>query len=135
MYRSAHGQIRQIAVLELKNTCVLRASDWNPAFCQPHQASNKLTAAYSQTPHYTLLTDNAIVISKQAKKYHNTVGVNDVAVFDWNAMFLFDFRGVNEDPAHPVFTKGLFVQEGQGVTFRLLLLGFLLRALERQHVI
>jgi hypothetical protein len=133
-FHPQHGQPRQIAVLELKNTSVLHWDDWRHAFCAPQQAYQKLNAAYNQAD-FTFLSRNAIVVSKQLNKYHEKVVVDDIAVFDWNKMLLLDFEGANDSSSPPVFPKALFLQEGQGVTFRMVLFAFLIRALRRKHVL
>ena len=133
-FHPQHGQPRQIAVLELKNTSVLHWDDWQPAFCAPQQAYHKLYAAYDRE-YSTFLSRNAVVVSKQLNKYHEKLVVDDIAVFDWNTMLLLDFKGATDNSASPVFPKALFLKEGQGVTFRMVLFAFLIRALRRKHVL
>lgn len=88
----------------------------------------------------TLLTDNATTVSKKAKKYHKENDVTDVALFDWNKMVLFDFDGMAEDAETPKLARAIwFAEEGQNhkgyETFRSVLPGFLLRALERHGLV
>lgn len=77
---------------------------------------------------------------KQAKKYSENVAVPDVALFDWNGMFIFDFSSVNEDAHIPSLARGIWFTEFQsnaahGETFRSVLLGFLIRAMRRHNII
>lgn len=140
VYRSSQsGQKTNIAVLEFKNTQVLRWADFLPATTDQQHAQDKLDDAQEKR-HYTHLMDNACLLSKQAKKYCLKLSSPDVAIFDWNAMFVFDFTGMDEDAHDPILAKGIWFEEpatsvNSGVTFRTFLLGFLVRALRRHHVI
>ena len=56
--------------------------------------------------------------------------IKDVAVFDWNCLFIVDFHGLNEA------SKGIWYKEEKkehatSDTFHTMLLGFLLRAMAR----
>jgi hypothetical protein len=45
----------------------------------------------------TFFAGNAYWLSKQAKKYsRSSLGIPDVALFDWDAMLVFDFHDMNE---------------------------------------
>lgn len=117
------------AILEFKNTKVLNWEGFESAACDNEDdAESKLLKARGET----LLDGNAIVVSKQAKKYARTC--KDVAIFDWNCMMVYDFSDVDEDASPPKPTRGIFFDEGtpaNGQTFRLVLLGFLIRAINR----
>ncbi|KAB8213295.1 hypothetical protein BDV33DRAFT_210342 [Aspergillus novoparasiticus] len=128
---------RVILVLEIKNTHVLRFSDFSPAAAREETLEElKLKAHTLGGGDMTLLQANGIVISKQAQKYREQSAY--VVVFDWNAMFLYDFakerinRGKNA-------VKGAWFDESktrsgkQDLTFRHVLLGQLCRAYKRQQ--
>ncbi|ODQ76812.1 hypothetical protein LIPSTDRAFT_67805 [Lipomyces starkeyi NRRL Y-11557] len=55
----------------------------------------------------THFIQNAYWLSKQAKKYYRSVHVPDIAIFDWNSLFIFDFTGLDEDAQDPVQESGL----------------------------
>lgn len=88
----------------------------------------------SSEPELTLLDNNATWLSKQADKYADTC--TEIAAFDWSAMFVFDFKDVNEDLASPKPVRGIFFEEMEGdkLTLRRVLLGFLIRALNRHPI-
>lgn len=44
------------------------------------------------TEHNTHLKRNTIAIAKQTRKYPDDLDVTDIAVFDWNAMLVFDYK-------------------------------------------
>lgn len=79
----------------------------------------------------TCLKGNAASLSKQVMKYSKTC--DDIALFDWETMIIFDFSETVEDARSPIPTKAahLVEKKSEGPTFRLLLLGFLLRAVQR----
>jgi hypothetical protein len=140
MCRASNSQEKKnIAVLELKNTKILRQADFKPAYYTgaTREEARKKIASASKKINDTTLVDNAVWLSKQAIKYSRLASVPDVAIFDWHAMYVFNFDGMNEDADHPRFAKGAFFEENPNrpTTFRLLLLGFLVRALQRHHVI
>ncbi|EEQ33641.1 hypothetical protein McanMca71_004591 [Microsporum canis] len=127
------------AVLEFKNTKVIHANDFLPGITLPEGAMKVVDTARSQI-YRTHLRNNAVPISQQLNKYAKDAAVTDLAVFDWSAMFIFDLTDANYDSQTPALAKGTFFQEnatnvGLGETFRVLLLGFLLRALERKWVV
>lgn len=139
VYQSSQGQTTNVAVLELKNTRVLHWSDYSSAQTTQQNARAKVVAAYSRPPDYTHLIRNAIPISQQAIKYSLGGTVPDVAVFDWNALFVWNFAGMDESGNNPTLAKGIWFSEAnaqasQGATFRTVLLGFLVRALIRHNI-
>ncbi|KAI9781091.1 MAG: hypothetical protein M1816_002562 [Peltula sp. TS41687] len=130
-----------IAILELKNHGVVHWRDFEPAVADAKTASDKIESAMG-SPTSTLLRGNAVTLSKQVKKYADTYKVMDVAIFDWNALFIYDFDGMNEDASTPILARGTFFTEAdnkndprKGFTFRMLLYGFLVRALTRNRII
>lgn len=81
---------------------------------------------------------NATNITDQIMKYLRDSKAPFLAVFDWNTMGIFDFTGYRPEsraPGYPTFTSMRETKFGPHVheTHRLLLLGFLLRALEWQR--
>jgi hypothetical protein len=46
----------------------------------------------------TLLKSNARVLSQQATVYTRTYGTEYVAIFDWDALFLWRFNNLNQQP-------------------------------------
>lgn len=129
-----------IAVLEFKNTRVLHPGDFWPAMASdPDSARAKRDGAMFHD-NKTYFVRNACWISKQAKKYFRTTGAPDVAIFDWSAMFIFDFSQMNEDVPYPALARGMWFSEAngqshQGRTFRTVLLRFIDRALRRHNII
>ncbi|KAJ5640503.1 hypothetical protein N7528_000128 [Penicillium herquei] len=115
-----------IAVLEMKNTRSLAEEDFHRAAAR---TDAELKAMVDDPERFnndenTWLQDNTIVLSKQAAKYGGKC--KHVAIFDWSAMFIFDFTYGRDK------TKGVFFREStasNGMNFRRLLLAFVLRAL------
>ncbi|MCJ1345599.1 hypothetical protein MMC31_003807 [Peltigera leucophlebia] len=137
VYRKG-GQTTDIAVLELKNTNVIYWEDFKEAMVAPETAEKKRDSAYGRD-NQTFFYGNAYWLSKQAKKYAENVDVEDVAIFDWGVMFIFDFSGMDEDKQYPTIPKGIWFEEtskssDKGDTFRSLLFGFLIRALTRKNI-
>lgn len=140
--RNDQSNQTDIAVLEVKNTKTLHWADFSAAGTDQQNARAKVRSAYAKgaDEEFTHLVRNALWVSKQAKKYATTLPVADVAIFDWNAIFVFDFAGMKEDTNDPILARGIWFEEPttnvqDGTTFRALLLGFLVRALRRHHVI
>ena len=132
------GRRKTFAILEIKNTCSLDYRDFAPAIVNMTNGktpADMLKQAYKkgQRYEYSLLLGNARTISKQTRKYFDQTGCRDVAVFDWNAMFIFDFSTFNEGANQLV--GGTWFQEDSRLpshqTFRMLLFGMLCRALGR----
>lgn len=136
-YRSSpYYPPRYVAVLELKNCRSLHWQDFaNAAITDQEAAPLKILQAITEVDR-TFLERNATSISRQALKYNHYTGCHDVAVFDWNSMFIYDFSTMNEDGIHKTLVSGWFhTEEAHGTTFRLLLLGFLTRAMERHGIL
>lgn len=64
--------------------------------------------AFSMGGQKILLCNNATTISKQAREYSSQC--KDVAVFDRNSLFVFDFSNVNEQVTSPRPVRGTFFQ-------------------------
>ena len=127
---------RNVAVLEFKNTKVLHWQDFRKASPQGVSAKDMRNTALGRKDQ-TLFESNALVVSKQAKKYSEEIAP-DVAVFDWEHMFIFDFTDVREDASDPKLCRGIWFEESaqhqnDKETFRMVLLGFLIRALRRYN--
>lgn len=54
--------------------------------------------AVQDTEHNNHLKRNAIKIGKQTRKYADGLDDTDIAVFDWNAMFVFDYKDMGYEP-------------------------------------
>ncbi|KAE8151736.1 hypothetical protein BDV25DRAFT_128539 [Aspergillus avenaceus] len=90
--RSEDGRfLTTLAILEVKNTHVVHKTDFTPAERTSETYEAGMQEAMKFAPQYTLLEGNAVWLSKQASKYSGIC--TDVAVFDWNAMFIFNFNG------------------------------------------
>lgn len=109
--------------------------DFAQAETSEEDASEAMNLAYAEEDQ-TLLKENALWLSRQAKKYSRTC--KNIALFDLNSMVIFDFHGVDEDSRNPTPVKLVYVNESdtkEGVTLRLALLGFLVRGLQRHHAL
>lgn len=130
---------RTIAVLELKPKDALHFRDFENAMAADGaEESRKLRHAQrNQRNEGTLFVNNAFLLMKQAAKYSKTLRVDDVAIFDWNNMFIIDYSRWDEESRHPTLVRGIWVDENprrrrQDIeTFRAALYGFLLRAISR----
>ncbi|KAK9362934.1 hypothetical protein V1504DRAFT_446912 [Lipomyces starkeyi] len=128
-----------IAILELKNTKVIHWNDFVPARTNQRRAKAMRNKALTFATR-THFIQNAYWLSKQAKKYYRSVHVPDIAIFDWNSLFIFDFAGLDEDAQDPILARGIWFTESgsnpsEGETFRTVLFGFLIRALKRYNII
>lgn len=119
-----------VAVLEYKNTKVIRFKDFKPAITSPDRAAKAIEKSMNRS-NCTLLEDNAIDLSLQLQKYREDC--EDVAIFDWFSMFVFDFSETNEDAECPILSRGIF--SNKSVEFRPLLLGMIVRSLLRRNLI
>lgn len=135
--RMRDNRTRVIALLELKAKGALCFEHFENAMAIDDTAEEcKLNDAYSDRApnHGSLFKKNAFWLMKQATKYANILGVHDVAIFDWNSMFILDYS--NWDSKLP---KGIWMDENPRENlqresldkFRAALYGFLRRALDR----
>ena len=134
-----NGQSVDIAILELKAPFVLKSNDFKYAMVTTSKAREKNDAAQSME-NSTHLKRNAITVAKQTKKYADDLGVTDIAVFDWNAMFVFDYNNIDYDSSNPRPAKRTWFREtdvmpARGHTFRSMLLGLLIRGLQKNGII
>jgi hypothetical protein len=125
--------------MEFKNTQVIHWEDFKEAVTSPGGARAKRDGALGREQ-LTYFKKNALWLSKQARKYYATVGTPDIAVFDWHTMFVFNFDGFDEGALNPALVEGTWFTEAgknpsQGNTFRMVLYGFLIRALMRLSII
>lgn len=98
----------------------------------------------------TYFTGSTLWVIKQAKGYQTNRNVNDVCLFDWDTMFILDFKGGSSQggptpkegdaETDEPWPAGMLHQEqdapaaaaaAAGYTFRSLLFAFLIRALKR----
>lgn len=132
------GTETKLAILEVKNTKVIHWTEFAPAEATQENAE-KMMESVMERQTGTLLAGNAILLSKQAKKYSRAC--KDVAIFDWNSMFIFGFHGVREHSRERRLVRGIYFDESgpiarkENITFRLMLLGFLVRALRRHQAL
>ena len=151
---------KEFAIMEFKNTFVLHEHEFTDAMCSSEKAEEYLAEAFNAEnkekmlgeesgskgkkravkkagiDECTLLTGNALTASKQVAKYHKSTKIEDIALFDWNALVIFDFSGAVETPANPRLVRAIWFEEKsknhrQYQTFRSMTLGYLLRALRR----
>lgn len=59
----------------------------------------------------TFLRGNAVTLSKQVMKYAEAYDIVDLAVFDWNALFIYDLDSMDEDSSSPILARGTFFTE------------------------
>lgn len=118
------GQETVIAILEYKNTKAICFDDFEPAATTPEKAARTVRWA-NRLKKDTLLENNAIVLSQQMLKYSDEC--DDIVIFDWLSMFIFDF---SEMEAAPNLPTGIF--SNNCTQFRGLLLGMIVRSLLRR---
>ncbi|EEH34439.1 hypothetical protein PAAG_05488 [Paracoccidioides lutzii Pb01] len=128
---SDQGELLEIlAVLEVKNTHTIRREDFAPAEATEQNLEAQRSRAANRGPYFTLLEENAVWLSKQAGKYSEHCA--SVAVFDWTAMFIFNY--LHEQSTRGGAVRGTYFDESgptKGMTFRRLLFAFVARALKR----
>jgi hypothetical protein len=125
-----------IALLELKTLFAMSAAEFADARCADWadvQASLNEAQALDEV---TLFDGNALKLLKQAAKYSVNMAP-DVALFEWLTMFVVDFTTLDPDTGgvEAVWFDERATATPVGRTFRLLLLGFLVRALKRHGVV
>jgi hypothetical protein len=81
-----------LAILEIKNTHAVWREDFEPAGATEQNYDAQVAKAMKGAP-FTLFKKNASWLSKQANKYSDDCVY--VAVFDWNAMFIFNYAIAN----------------------------------------
>lgn len=137
-----------LGVLELKNTQLLVKAHFDQGLADmaagtksSKHPKNMLSEAFSgRAPNpleHTFLGSSTSRVSRQARKYHQEAETDFVAVFDWCSMIIFDFGGMDE--GRQKLAKGTWHQEGPGLppqaTFRMLLLGMLIRSMRRTGIL
>ncbi|KAI9695807.1 MAG: hypothetical protein M1836_006073 [Candelina mexicana] len=87
-YRDTQSQTTSFAVLEFKNTYAIHWADFEPGMANldpyapvDQQPASMVANSYTAEDG-TFLDGNAVVMAKQAQKYHNETGCTDVALFD-----------------------------------------------------
>lgn len=137
-----NGEERTVfAILEFKNTFVLDWAEFEPAMADMTEGrtpAELIDRIYQECDdeEYSWLGKNARIISKQAKKYFERTECADIAIFDWNSMFIFDFSVLDEGANQ--LARGIWFREDpnqQYRTFRLLLFGLLCKAMRRWQII
>jgi hypothetical protein len=95
VYRHGNKTIN-VAVLEFKNTKVIHRKYFENAMTSSRGAAKKVRDAQELQP-ATYFEGNALWLSKQAIKYYWPTECPDIAIFDWDVMFIFNFHEMNED--------------------------------------
>ncbi|KAK2796996.1 hypothetical protein FQN50_009365 [Emmonsiellopsis sp. PD_5] len=134
LYSDQGERLQLLAVLEVKNTHIIRREDFAPAEATEQNLEAQRSKAANRGPHFTLLEENAVWLSKQAGKYSEHCA--SVAVFDWNAMFIFNY--LHEQSTRGGAVRGTYFDESgstKGMTFRRLLFAFVARALKRHEAV
>ncbi|OJJ70271.1 hypothetical protein ASPBRDRAFT_31185 [Aspergillus brasiliensis CBS 101740] len=125
LYDVQNVLLSRLAILEIKNTHVIRKIDFQRAAVNEQNFQAKLTSAMAADG-MTLLRSNATWLLKQAQKYSEHCPY--VAIFDYNAMFIFSFLRQSTKPV-----RGFYFDESgrtSGMNFRRLLFAFVSRALK-----
>lgn len=134
LYSDQGTLLEILAVLEVKNTHIIRRDDFAPAEATEQNLEIQRSKAASREPYFTLLEENAVWLSKQAGKYSEQCA--SVAVFDWNAMFIFNY--LHEQSTIGGAVRGTYFDESgstKGMTFRRLLFAFVVRVLKRYEAV
>ncbi|KAJ9373622.1 hypothetical protein DTO282F9_2830 [Paecilomyces variotii] len=129
-----------VAILEVKAKDTLRWADIANAMARSDAEERQKHKEAYRSAKRTLFVSNAYWFVKQAYKYAEQLEIPDVAIFDWNNLFILDFSTMDPDGRQPKLAKGIwFNEEGKDhqnlQTFRAVLFGFLLRAISRYPVI
>ena len=127
-YRTGNGW-HYIAVLELKNRGVLNKQHFLIARADPNNSQQKVAAAQNRGGRSWLVL-NALAVSKQAAAYALDRHTRYVALFDWDSLFLYEFRQADSrtNGVGNVAWGTWVDSNAQGITFRKVLLGWLYAA-------
>ncbi|KAI9034755.1 uncharacterized protein KD926_005704 [Aspergillus affinis] len=100
--RGANGtRLCRLAILEVKNTNVIHKDDFKSAAASDEKDfQSKMYRAVS-LKQSTFLRENGVWLSKQARKYSKSCPC--VAVFNWNAMFIFSFIRQAQVPVRGIY--------------------------------
>ncbi|OJD24534.1 hypothetical protein ACJ73_04106 [Blastomyces percursus] len=132
LYSDQGRLLKILVVLEVKNMHIICRDDFAPAEATEQNLEIQRSKSASREPYFTLLEGNAVWLSKQAGKYSEQCA--SVAVFDWNAMFIFKY--LHEQSTIGGAVRGTYFDESgstKGMTFRRLLFAFVARALKRRY--
>ncbi|PYH96026.1 hypothetical protein BO71DRAFT_397534 [Aspergillus ellipticus CBS 707.79] len=138
-YYPPSGEPMPFAVLELKAPNLIDwEGDFMPAIAKTAEEERDILVNAYNEPSGTLLVQNAKIFIQQVKKYANNLGINDVAIFDWNTLIVLDIEGLDEDSRNHRLARIAKFEEAEytrqfaaGMTFNMMMLGFLLRAMDR----
>ncbi|KAI3002580.1 hypothetical protein CBS147346_5806 [Aspergillus niger] len=131
IYSKDNKPLKALAILEVKKTHIIHINEFTPAEVTEHDFHVKDAKAFDK-PYNSLLQGNAVWLAKQASKYAEESSCSDVAVFDYNAIFAFNFTLAKSSRGGPVM--GTYFDEGSRsgrMTFRLFLFAFAMRPLIR----
>ncbi len=136
---------RTLAVLEFKNTYMLRKDEFYSgkadmsaevgAKGSPVALINDVKATPDDGNSW--LGSGARTLSRQMMKYSRRARTDFVAIFDWKALFIYDFSTMDEKN-YQLARGTWFVEDplaSQTVTFRTLLMGMLIEALRRRGLL
>ncbi|QSS56002.1 hypothetical protein I7I53_04047 [Histoplasma capsulatum var. duboisii H88] len=134
LYSDKEELLEILSILEVKNTHIIHWEDFAPAEATEQNLEAQRSKAANRAPHFTLLKENAVWLSKQAGKYSGHCA--SVAVFDWTALFIFNYLHEKSTRGGPV--RGTYFDESgptKGMTFHRLLFAFVARALKRYEAV
>ena len=115
------------AILEFKSPYTLHRDEFERGRFQAGDAEKNMRIADRKT-FGTWFEGNAIPLSKQVSKYSEFC--KDIAIFDWSSLMIFDLHTWEKGQNRPA--RGAFYKEAENIgTFRLALLGFVLRGISR----
>lgn len=137
-FRPHIGSPVSFAVLEMKAPNLIARRDFIEATAiTGSEEKEKLRRAHFQQSG-TLLAENGKIFIQQVKKYLRILDIKDVALFDWNHLVILDTEGLNEDTSEPRLARFTWFEENRdsrdyenGMTYSMMILGFLLRAMSR----
>ncbi len=126
---------KYIAALGLKNIHAIKWQELQAARASNPGEANAISTSIARLPNFKTFEGNSEQMMKQVKMYAD-MGVTDVGLFDWESMFFCDFSHEARDQGFirgTWFEEPLFGNLPYGLTFRKLLLSFLVRALVREY--
>ena len=150
--RDSPQELRRVAIMEYKRKHLINPNELSIARCDPGTAHEELEKrAKSKDGEKSCFAGTALRLVKQIKGYQTNRNVTDVCLFDWDTIFILDFKGKdphkgstsgeNDADTDEPWPAGMFYQEQASpqeakaaaaeYTFRSLLFAFLIRALKR----
>lgn len=130
LYDENDKKLRNLAILEFKNTHVLDQKDFKDAAATEDTLEKWREKAFARHSG-SLLKKNALLLSKQVTKYAENC--HFVGLFSWKTMVLFNYKLYNTSQIRDEAVRGFVFQESgpiRGMTFRRLLFAFVARAIK-----